>query len=54
MPAVFYRAPLILNIFESGAEWYAKKIVELLHCEIFGIEAIPFELESVSSCSKLV
>lgn len=52
--AVLDRAVLIMDLFRSDGERHAKKLVELLHCDSFYIEAIQNRLRSVKLCRELV
>lgn len=40
MSAVLDWVNLLMELFKGGAEQYAKKVVELLHCDNFDIDPI--------------
>lgn len=54
MSPVFDWALLIMKIFKSGVERYARIVVEQLHSENYGIKAIQNKLKSVESSSRVV
>lgn len=53
-PADFNWPFLITDLFNAGAEWYAKKVVELYLCDNFSVKTIRDNLKNMISCSELV
>lgn len=54
MSAVLDFPSLIMELFKGSLKRYAKKVVELLYCNNFDIEAVQDNLESDKSCIELV